>query len=110
MSSHEGQGTTFTVTIPTGSKHLPQEQLLAEGVATSTAVNTGSFVEEALRWLPDQQAPQEMLETATAAGQVAGHRPHILLADDNADMRDYVRRLLGTEYEVETVSDGIGRA
>ncbi|MFL6215488.1 MAG: response regulator [Blastocatellia bacterium] len=35
-----------------------------------------------------------------------GPRPLILLADDNADMRDYVRRLLGTRYEVQAVADG----
>jgi signal transduction histidine kinase len=35
--------------------------------------------------------------------------PHsrILVADDNADMRDYVRRLLGGRYEVVTVADGV---
>ncbi|UBF29656.1 PAS domain S-box protein [Kovacikia minuta CCNUW1] len=31
----------------------------------------------------------------------------ILLADDNADMRHYVRRLLHQQYEVEVVSDGV---
>ncbi|NJR75233.1 MAG: response regulator, partial [Scytonema sp. CRU_2_7] len=31
----------------------------------------------------------------------------ILLADDNADMRDYVKRLLNKYYYVETVPDGI---
>ena len=30
----------------------------------------------------------------------------ILFADDNADMRDYIRRLLAEQYEVETVGDG----
>ena len=29
-----------------------------------------------------------------------------MLADDNADMRDYVRRLLASRYEVEAVGDG----
>ena len=33
-------------------------------------------------------------------------RPRILLADDNADMRNYVRRLLSGRYEVEAVADG----
>ncbi|WP_143855667.1 hybrid sensor histidine kinase/response regulator, partial [Nostoc sp. 'Peltigera membranacea cyanobiont' 232] len=33
--------------------------------------------------------------------------PRILLADDNADMRDYVKRLLGQQYEVESVADGL---
>src|SRR6202012_2279183 len=30
----------------------------------------------------------------------------VLLADDNNDMRDYVRRLLAERYQVEAVSDG----
>jgi len=33
-------------------------------------------------------------------------RPRILLADDNADMSNYLARLLATHYEVTTVSDG----
>lgn len=33
-------------------------------------------------------------------------RPLILLADDNADMRNYVRRLLAPRYEVHFVPDG----
>jgi PAS domain S-box-containing protein len=33
-------------------------------------------------------------------------RPRILWADDNADMRDYVRRLLGKHYDVTVASDG----
>ncbi len=31
----------------------------------------------------------------------------VLVADDNADMRDYVAALLSTEYEVITASDGV---
>ena len=37
---------------------------------------------------------------------VVGPRPRILWADDNADMRNYVRGLLGQRYEVEAVPDG----
>src|SRR5215207_10095416 len=33
-------------------------------------------------------------------------RPRILLADDNAEMRSFVRRLLADRYEVELVADG----
>ncbi|MFO0950136.1 MAG: hypothetical protein U0835_03095 [Isosphaeraceae bacterium] len=35
----------------------------------------------------------------------AQDRPRILLADDNADMRDYLRRLLGGLYVVDAVPD-----
>ncbi|MGV3719745.1 MAG: response regulator, partial [Actinomycetota bacterium] len=49
---------------------------------------------------------------APAAGGVGGAlaehppRPRILLADDNADMREYVRGLLDPLYEVTAVGDG----
>jgi CheY-like chemotaxis protein len=33
-------------------------------------------------------------------------RRHVLLADDNVDMRDYVQRLLRPRYEVQAVRDG----
>ena len=35
-----------------------------------------------------------------------GDRARILVVDDNADMRDYLRRLLGARYQVEAVADG----
>src|SRR5262249_40204986 len=33
-------------------------------------------------------------------------RATVLVADDNADMRDYLRHLLSTRYEVRTAADG----
>ena len=32
--------------------------------------------------------------------------PRVLVADDNADMRDYLRRILGFHYRVDVVGDG----
>jgi CheY-like chemotaxis protein len=36
----------------------------------------------------------------------AGRRGRVLLADNNADMRHYVHRLLSQWYEVESMADG----
>jgi len=33
-------------------------------------------------------------------------RPRVLLADDNAEMRSFIRRLLAADYDVEVVADG----
>ncbi len=107
VASEEGRGTAFTVTIPTGSHHLPQDQIQASRAFASTAVQAGAFVDEALRWLPDQSdIDVEAAVIPLTTGSHSGVRQRILLADDNADMRDYVRRLLSAEYEVETVNDG----
>ncbi|MEJ7601304.1 MAG: response regulator [Kofleriaceae bacterium] len=49
-----------------------------------------------MRWLPD----------APSRPTLAVARERLLIADDNADMRDYLRRLLGARWEVETVANG----
>jgi signal transduction histidine kinase/CheY-like chemotaxis protein len=104
-----GHGTTFTVTIPLGRSHLPQERIGTERHVSSTAVRADAFVEEALRWLPDSVSP---INGALAEGEVPRavpaqlHGARILVADDNSDMRAYVRRLLGSHCEVQMVADG----
>jgi PAS domain S-box-containing protein len=112
VESTVGEGTTFTVAIPVGTARLPSNQI---ATVSPTAIAT-PFVEEALRWLPDEAdwetdrremdggSASEEANRSAAAGTIAGAR--ILLADDNADMRAYVRRLLQEGYAVEAVADG----
>jgi signal transduction histidine kinase len=98
VDSTVGSGTSVSVTLPLGRAHLPADRLASPRALTSTAVTAGAFVEEALRWLPD-----------TPAGVPAAERDDrrcILVADDNADMRAYIRRLLGGRWPVEVVGDG----
>ena len=98
VDSRLGQGSTFEVSIPAGFAHLPSERLRARRDAASTALRAGAFVEEALAWLPSgSEAPQ---------GASKEGSPRVLLADDNADLRDYARKLLAEHYDVEAVADG----
>ncbi|GIL38081.1 response regulator [Roseiterribacter gracilis] len=113
-TSELGRGSKFRVEIPFGAAHLPADRL---GNADSdwASSRAEAYVEEALRWLPgeDAHAP-DAVPTRSSADDLAsseteeavGHA-RIVLADDNADMRDYVRRILaGRGYEVEAVGDG----
>src|SRR4051812_29517852 len=101
-------GTTFTVRLPLGSAHLPPEQVAPTAAATGVSATAAPFVAEALRWLPDADEPSPALPVGdtTAADPAAVVRGRVLVADDNADMRDYLRRLLSTRYHVEVVPDG----
>jgi CheY-like chemotaxis protein len=56
-------------------------------------------VSEALSWLPRPEYPPP---AAAPDRRVA----RVLIADDNADLREYVSRLLGEHYEVEAVANG----
>ncbi|HEX7334068.1 MAG TPA: ATP-binding protein [Pyrinomonadaceae bacterium] len=95
------EGSVFTVTLPKGNAHLPQDRINAGRTLSSTASGAEAFVSEALRWLPVAQTPVEH-ETENRKA----NRRLIVLADDNADMRDYVSRLLSDRYEVVAVGDG----
>jgi signal transduction histidine kinase len=55
VSSVEGQGSIFTVTIPTGTAHLPADRIRHAEPRSSPAVVAAAYVEEALRWLPDSR-------------------------------------------------------
>ncbi|HEY7171101.1 MAG TPA: ATP-binding protein [Vicinamibacterales bacterium] len=103
VDSVEGQGTKFTVTIPAGSAHLPADRLTSRAVDVPR-VGGDAFVAEADRWLPDASD----LAVAAAAAPVAAatDAARIVLADDNADMRGYLARLLGARWHVETAPDG----
>ncbi len=99
--SAEGEGSTFSVSIPAGKDHLPSERIGAGSAPSPTGVNAEAFVEETLHWLPGGGTLSSKEDLSTH-----GPRARIVWADDNADMREYVRKLLATRYEVEAVPDG----
>ena len=118
VTSEPGVGTTFSVRVPTGASHLPADHVtgpLPRAEAAQVRMSTGAmYVEEALRWLPNDDAPGDDGDTTGDVGDdtakttqqpLAGTR--VLVADDNADMRDYVTRLLRQRgCRVDAVADG----
>jgi signal transduction histidine kinase/CheY-like chemotaxis protein len=98
------QGTTFTISLPTGVAHLPQERVGAARSIASTAMGATPYVHEALRWLPTHAVSTAPVDTRAATRDVVEAR--ILIADDNADMREYISRLLGERWMVDAVADG----
>ncbi|MDP9430595.1 MAG: ATP-binding protein [Actinomycetota bacterium] len=99
-------GTTFTVTLPLGTAHLPADQL-AEPAPDAPAVSPAAvpFVTEALRWLPDADGTAGA-DLASGGRRATAASGRVLVADDNADMRGYLLRLLGPHYDVRAVADG----
>ncbi len=97
VSSEVERGTTFTVSIPAVRSDHHSSLIAAQDAPT----RAHAFVQEALRWLPDapQSTPPGPLGESTLSRRV-------LVADDNADMRAYMRRLLSPRWQVETVANG----
>ena len=109
VTSEEGCATEFTVRVPFGTAHLPEKSIHSDSGAASSAIHAHAYVEEALRWLPDSAANAMLAHEVASAGAQPPEtqaRAKILLADDNADVRDYVRRLLGDRHDITAVADG----
>ena len=95
-------GSTYTVALPRGTAHLPAERVGAARTRPSTAVSAAAFVEEAVRWLPDEIA----VDASPVGDGVVTEGARVLLVDDNADMRAYLQRLLAPHWAVEVAADG----
>lgn len=108
VHSVEGEGTRFDVDMPFGSEHLPLDRLGRDFDDAGSQQQGASFVEEALRWLPDAADPLPAPQ-ATASGmlpETASARPRILVVDDNNDMRAYIKSLLSSYADVTACADG----
>ena len=118
VESTEGVGSTFTITIPYGNSHLSS---IVTGELPDAPKN---YARSSSWWLPNlegldttttepqehlqqQQHDTEQSQTDSTMEIPLSKNYRILLADDNADMREYVGRLLEPYYQVELVPDGL---
>jgi signal transduction histidine kinase len=104
--SEPRQGSTFTVEIPLGAGHVPADRLAARSTPPPTLVGPEAFVEEAARWIEAADETGAAPPESAPSGLGVPRRQRVLVADDNPDMRDYLRRLLAEHWDVEVVGDG----
>ena len=128
VSSILGEGTCFTVSLPFGAEHLPNDRLHLEGdriqptrTLASTAMGAAAYVEETERWLPTLDSPpppllrENLVQVSLNKEDLGGASEpkadptssRVLVVDDHADMREYLIRILSEQVQVEAVADGV---
>ncbi len=101
VESTEGVGSRFITKIPEGKNHLEASQVYEMNVEMEEAISD-FYVGEA-----------ESLLASAPNGDYADsfcddlRRDCVLIADDNADMREHVRSLLDGQYRTLTASNGL---
>ena len=86
VASKEGEGTAFTLYLPMGYTHFDASELISSPAEEPLSSETG---------LPD---------TAEATGE---ERLHLLLVEDHADIRMYLRDSLRGEYLISEAENGL---
>ncbi|HEU6447737.1 MAG TPA: ATP-binding protein [Verrucomicrobiae bacterium] len=106
VQSQEGKGAAFTVKLPYRAAELPAKREIPEPVP---AADGAEHTEE---WLANLYRRAEFFP-ALAAGRATsrisaatGSRPVVLIADDEPDMRNYLRTELEEDYDVIEAVNG----
>ena len=106
VESTVGRGTLFRVTIPRGFAHLPSDAVVHTPVDMRTSRGAFAYAAEAARWIGRPQATESPTRVPGTGAKRPGRR-HVLVVDDNVDLREYVSGLLAGDYEVTNAADGL---
>jgi PAS domain S-box-containing protein len=113
VKSAEAVGSTFTVKIPLGKAHLPQDHVIEGSKDIDSTALKGAFIQEAFSLLQEGTQAQSTGDTAKLTGDITTHQDfsvtketRILIVDDNADMRAYLNRLLEPYFSVNIAVNG----
>ncbi len=107
-------GTEFTITLHFGQEHLSRGRVVGSRESDSLLQGSATaYLQEAMGWLSKDDRLKDEVAAAitgdepqdTAAGN-AGQKPIVLLADDNADMREYVSGLLQGRFQLIEAGTG----
>lgn len=105
--STQGLGTTITVRLPKAAHPAPGNSANEPSKRQNVLGHSNALADEARGW--SANVPDEMGYFQNVVGELSFEAPstaRLLVVDDNADMLDYLRRLLGERWRVQTARNG----
>ena len=105
VTSRLGAGTTFSVTLPTGQAHLAEHGGRAEKEKGGEEEREKGEMEEREHIQDETTPPLPPDASASDPFRILG-KPKILIVEDNADLRVYLRDHLRGTYRVIEAADG----
>ena len=113
VESAPGDGSTFTVRLRRGTEHFDAAQLDDSGSEQKTAASPPvDSPQNETATADDSTVPDDLLNEelpvadATNHDTTDAHGRRILIVDDNADVRSYVRSILEPTFEVVEAASG----
>lgn len=99
VNSEEGKGTTFTVTLPLGKEHLKPEEI----IGTSERDKDDIFSTNKGEIISDNENLKEKIDIEIIKET---EKPILLIVEDNADVRNYIKGYFESEYKLIEAVNG----
>ena len=96
IKSEKGKGTTFEITLPIGKLHLQPEEILSE---EPSLINTY----EDIKIYTTDMEPVVLQNEVTA---FSAKENTVLIIEDNDDLRAFLKKRLGENYEIHEAENG----
>jgi len=97
VTSREGKGTEFVILLPLGKEHLQEDEIVDTPLDPPSR---GEFTSELVE-------PETESSAGFKPSEGFGEKTVILVVEDNADVRNYIRQHLEPVYEVAEAKDGV---
>jgi signal transduction histidine kinase len=106
VHSEKGAGSTFAIVLPAGTAHVRPDLIERRKVALDTPARRRASDAAIAELTPAPQlapSPEADEEPILLEG---GRQPRIVVAEDNEDLREFLRGLLAASFEVHVAPDG----
>ena len=113
VTSSEGKGTEFLLRLPLGSGHLkPEDMVEFRGLPPGESNITARYLDKEMQYSGEKLEYKKEETTGKENDREPGGetlsrgKTVILIVEDNAEMRQYIRGALPPEYEAVEAADG----
>ena len=104
VDSKLNEGTEFTIELPVGRKHLKDEEIVEEEIESTVILNEVKNLPEPV---PDNLINTDSSSPAPQNDSEGNEDKNIVLVvEDNADVRDFIKDSLGNDFQIEEASNG----
>jgi signal transduction histidine kinase/DNA-binding response OmpR family regulator/streptogramin lyase len=98
VTSKEGEGSTFFVCLPLGKEKYTPDEIVEAAAA-------GEVVDNRPQYAVAEETEEPVQRPEASSGPPSA--PLVLIVEDNADLRRYIREYLEDSYNVAEANDGI---
>ena len=107
VESEEGRGTIFTIRFPLGKEHLNQEEICEAGKDEVQYISQNSNdIDGDETDLPRSMLGKPAYDLISDVRSDKERKPILLIVEDNADVRNYIKNNLEKDYKIFEAIDG----